>query len=46
MFLRLQAEMNWHDGFHQFNDDHREEDLRARQAATLTEAPPTVTPAV
>jgi hypothetical protein len=38
--------MNWHDMFHQFNDDYREEDLRARQAATLAEAPQTVTPAV
>jgi predicted unusual protein kinase regulating ubiquinone biosynthesis (AarF/ABC1/UbiB family) len=48
VFLRLKAELNWHDMFHQLIDDYREEDLRARQAAALAEAgvPPTVTPAV
>ncbi|MFC7735891.1 ABC1 kinase family protein [Roseomonas sp. GCM10028921] len=46
VFLRLKAEMNWHDMFHQLVDDYREEDLAARQAAALGDAgvPPTETP--
>jgi predicted unusual protein kinase regulating ubiquinone biosynthesis (AarF/ABC1/UbiB family) len=48
VFLRLKAEMNWHDMFHRLIDDYREADLAARQAAALAEAgvPPTVTPAI
>ncbi|WP_458097436.1 ABC1 kinase family protein [Roseomonas sp. WA12] len=47
-FLRLRAEMNWHNLFHELIEDYREEDLAARQAAAIAEAgvPPTETPAV
>lgn len=38
VFLRLKAEMNWHDMFHRLVDDYRQEDLAARQAAALAEA--------
>ncbi|SHJ50768.1 Predicted unusual protein kinase regulating ubiquinone biosynthesis, AarF/ABC1/UbiB family [Roseomonas rosea] len=48
VFLRLKAEMNWHNLFHELIDDYREADLAARQAAALADAgvPPTETPAV
>ncbi|MBP0492567.1 ABC1 kinase family protein [Pararoseomonas indoligenes] len=38
VFLRLKAELNWHQLFHELVDDYREEDLAARQSATLREA--------
>ncbi|MFC0384522.1 ABC1 kinase family protein [Muricoccus vinaceus] len=38
VFLRLRAELNWHDMFHKLIDDYREADLAARQAAALADA--------
>ncbi len=38
VFLRLRAELNWHDMYHDLTDGYREEDLAARQSAALREA--------
>ena len=38
VFLRLRAELNWHDLYHELVAGYREEDLAARQSAALREA--------
>ena len=44
VFLRLRAEQNWYQLFHELIDDFRTEDVATRQAAALAEAgvPPSV----
>ncbi|WP_376093246.1 ABC1 kinase family protein [Roseomonas sp. CCTCC AB2023176] len=38
VFLRLRAEVNWHDLYHELVQGYREEDLAARQSAALRDA--------
>ena len=38
VFLRLKAELNWHDMYHDLVGGYREEELAARQSAALRDA--------